>query len=128
MKKLITLVAFAAIACKKNPGNSTNANEVTVSATVQQESVTTGSGVSVYWAPVVNQNKAIPDSSFVVVQWDHHNMQNVFQATLKDTVKIGVSHCCATSHRTNYTTGGGSAKNVKVIQAWSKSGQYTFQF
>lgn len=125
---LLAIVAIALASCSKSKTPEPS-NIVTVTGAVGKDLVTTGSGSSYYWSTRATFNKAIPDSSFVVIQWDMINGTGSPAGTMRDTVRIGINHCCTQSHRTSTSAPGNwTTTNVKIVNAWSKNGHYAFEF
>ncbi len=127
MKKLFILFAVvtAVVSCSKEADEPSNT--INVSASMQTYLQTSGSGSTMYYQPFVTVDKTMTDSAFFVVQWDHYNAANVYAFQLRDTVKLPPS-MGSNSHISTYLVAGGQAKNVKLINAWSKSGTYTFNY
>jgi hypothetical protein len=103
-------------------------NVVAVSGIVNRELITTGPLSENYWTTTTMLSQAISDSSFVVIQWDVYLDTGVFESTLRDTIKIGVSQCCIIRHSTSIVAANKTSRNAKVINAWSKSGQYSYTY
>jgi hypothetical protein len=128
MKTLFTLVILYLLnvaGCNKND-SAQPANAVSVTASVVVEGVPGGGGTNYYWATVASFNKTIPDSAYVVYQWDMLNGTGGAAGTMKDTIMVAANQSGAMHRTTTIAPAGWVSTNGKITAAWSKSGSYTF--
>ncbi len=103
-------------------------NVVNVTATVGNETDnSTGFPVN-FWNSTAQLSRSVTDSAFVVVQWDAHNGTGAYQATYKDTVKLAQGIVTMTHRSRIQYASPWTAKNVKILNTWAKSGNWVFQY
>jgi hypothetical protein len=130
MKLYLLILSAAFLASCSKSSTTPQDNTVTVTGSVQTEVDNTSPGLT-FWRMYATISKPIPDSSFVIIQWDAVSGSGTTLATgLKDTVKIGANSGGSPSRRASFTRSSSmtGASNIKVLNAWSKTGQYSFQY
>jgi hypothetical protein len=105
-------------------------NNVSLAATVINETVPTPSGPQKFWRPLVSISQAMTDTAFIAVRWEQYNASNVSQGLLHDTIVVDPGNSGVVGKTSNYPyPDQWTAKNVKIMNAWNRPpGKYVFLY
>ncbi len=130
MKLILFIATLSCVSCKKETEKTPFAKPVVnVTAAVTQDTVVTSSGTFKYWKSIATVDRALLDTSYVIIQWDAYSVPGSYELTMRDTVVLLPFQSGSVSHRSRIIyMHPWFAKEVKVSAAWDKHKKHDFKW